>query len=127
MAIWNHPIDVHYYSNTMQGWPKLVLEVWKLDKYGGKQLLGYSFCTIPTSGGQHELEMSVWRPMGTPREELYDFFLGGVPHLVSKELVHNVTKAKDERVFISTKSMGKVYARVEIVLRNLKAHGVRTR
>jgi len=27
MVIWNHPIDVHYYTKTLEGWPKLAFEV----------------------------------------------------------------------------------------------------
>lgn len=38
MTIWNHPIDLHYYTKSLQGWPKLVIEVWKLDSYSQKKL-----------------------------------------------------------------------------------------
>lgn len=27
LAVWNHPVDLHYYTQTLQGWPKLVFEV----------------------------------------------------------------------------------------------------
>ena len=29
-AVWNHPIDVHYGTDSMEGWPKLQLEVRRL-------------------------------------------------------------------------------------------------
>lgn len=27
-AEWAHPVDVHYTTTSMQGWPKMLLEVW---------------------------------------------------------------------------------------------------
>jgi hypothetical protein len=34
MAVWAHPIDVHYLCRGLSGWPKLHLQVWSLDKHG---------------------------------------------------------------------------------------------
>lgn len=36
--MWNHPIDLHFYTSSLAGWPQLVLEVGSLDFYGGKHL-----------------------------------------------------------------------------------------
>jgi hypothetical protein len=38
LMVWNHPIDLHYYTNTVQEWPRLVLHLWTLDTFGQKQL-----------------------------------------------------------------------------------------
>jgi len=38
MVIWNHPIDLHFYTRSLAGWPQLVFEVGRLDMYGGKHL-----------------------------------------------------------------------------------------
>lgn len=27
MIVWNHPIDLHYYTKSIEGWPKIVFEV----------------------------------------------------------------------------------------------------
>ncbi len=32
--------------------------------------MGYAFSFLPTQSGYHEIECSVWRPCGTPREEM---------------------------------------------------------
>jgi len=37
-CVWNHPLDLHYYTSSLAGWPQLVFEVGTLDFYGGKHL-----------------------------------------------------------------------------------------
>jgi len=126
MCVWNHPLDLHYYTKTLQGWPKLVMEIWKLDEFGQRQLFGYGFTYFPSKAGSHELEVPVWRPCGNRGEEIYDFYVGGTPHLISTELVHNTTTAKEERCRLYTKTVGKVFLNLEVVLRNMKPHKVKT-
>ena len=41
MAIWAHPIDVHYTTKGIQGWPKLKLQVWHQDMFGRNELCKY--------------------------------------------------------------------------------------
>lgn len=38
MSVWAHPIDVHYKTKTVLGWPKLYVEVWSQDSFGRCQL-----------------------------------------------------------------------------------------
>jgi B9 domain-containing protein 2 len=126
MFVWNQPIDLHYYTRTIQGWPQVVFTVGKLDAYGSSSLVGYGFAYIPSQPGLHELEVSVWRPRGTPSEEIFNYFLGGVPHVTDKNMVNNPNKAKEERCRISTVYEGKIHVRFEVMLRNMKGHAVQT-
>ena len=34
IAYWSHPIDIHYASKGLQGWPKLHLQVFHQDDFG---------------------------------------------------------------------------------------------
>ncbi len=34
MAVWAHPIDIHYACKGLAGWPKLHFQVWCQDEYG---------------------------------------------------------------------------------------------
>ncbi len=56
--------------------------------------VGYGFCYIPSSSGVHDLEVDVWKPCGTPLEELMDFHLGGGPTLVDTDVIQSINKAK---------------------------------
>ncbi len=45
-CVWNHPLDLHFYTSSLAGWPQLVFEVGTLDFYGGKHL---RTCFLPFS------------------------------------------------------------------------------
>ena len=127
MYIWNHPIDIHYYTQSIQGWPQIIFTIGKLDSYGNNTLIGYAFCYIPTSNGIHELDISVWRPKGTSKEEVFEYFLGGVPHIVDKDLINDPFKAREDRCRITTVHQGTIHIRLEVMLRNMKSnHSIQT-
>lgn len=52
VQVWNHPIDVHFASASIQGWPRMVMQVWELDEYGRSILAGYGFAHMPTNPGK---------------------------------------------------------------------------
>ncbi|XP_075225928.1 B9 domain-containing protein 2-like [Lycorma delicatula] len=64
ITYWSHPIDVHFSTKCVQGWPKLHVQVYHYDKYGRSELYGYGFCYIPTTPGTHVIECCTWRPIG---------------------------------------------------------------
>ncbi|ETO28739.1 hypothetical protein RFI_08389 [Reticulomyxa filosa] len=84
--VWNHPIDVHYFMKTIHGWPKIVFEIGDIDSSGKKQISclplkmkdGYGVCFIPYSVGAHQIEVPIWRVVGTFEQEAHGkvtFFL----------------------------------------------------
>jgi B9 domain-containing protein 2 len=52
IQVWNHPIDVHFASASIQGWPRMVVQVWELDEFGRSILSGYGFVHLPTNPGE---------------------------------------------------------------------------
>ncbi len=50
-CVWNHPIDLHFTTGNMKGWPRILLQVWNLDTYGRTNLVGYGFTHFPESPG----------------------------------------------------------------------------
>lgn len=40
-AYFAHPIDLHLATQTIQGWPKIHLEVWHHDDYNRQEIYGY--------------------------------------------------------------------------------------
>jgi len=123
-CVWNHPLDLHYYTSSLAGWPQLVFEVGTLDFYGGKHLVGYGFCYVPNSSGVHDLEVDIWKPCGLPLEELLDFHLGGGPALVDTDVIASINKAKEDRCHLFTQSVGTVRLHLECTLRNFSKHHV---
>ena len=86
-SVWNHPIDVHFASTSIREWPRIIVQVWTLDSYGHSLLAGYGFTHLPTNPGQHKLEINCWKPNGTIRERLEEFFLGRTPPCLLDEAV----------------------------------------
>ncbi|KAE9414988.1 hypothetical protein Angca_003425 [Angiostrongylus cantonensis] len=76
-AYFAHPIDLHLVTKTIQGWPRIELQVWHHDTFGRQELLGYGSIFVPSTPGEHQLICNIWRPKGTPREELMQKFVGG--------------------------------------------------
>ena len=32
MFIWSHPIDLHFTVNDLNGWPRAIVKIWRLDE-----------------------------------------------------------------------------------------------
>ena len=113
-AVWCHPLDAHFAHRSVQGWPRLLLQVWKLDRFGRMDQVGNGFVHMPTSSGCFELECSCWRPTGTVNEEIAGFFLGGLMRLNTDEVLFNT--AWTDRNRIVTVPAGRVQVRIEVML-----------
>ncbi|KAB5548961.1 hypothetical protein PHYPO_G00061690 [Pangasianodon hypophthalmus] len=120
MAYWSHPIDLHYSTKGLQGWPKLHLQVWHQDSFGRCQLYGYGYCHVPSSPGQHRLQCVTWRPVGTWQEQLAQMFVGGGPQLRSSDLIYSGA----DRYRLHTEAMGTVELELCIILRHFERYGV---
>uniref|UniRef100_UPI00358EB9F6 B9 domain-containing protein 2-like isoform X2 n=1 Tax=Myxine glutinosa TaxID=7769 RepID=UPI00358EB9F6 len=115
-----HPIDVHYATKGLQGWPKLHLQVWHLDNFGRSDLFGYGFCHVPSTPGCHRLTCVTWRPTGNWQERLAHGFVGGGPQLKSADLVYGGTN----RYRLHTVAAGQVHLELAVVLRHFDKYGV---
>eukprot|EP00743_Colponemidia_sp_Colp-15_P002927 GILK01003167.1.p1 GENE.GILK01003167.1~~GILK01003167.1.p1 ORF type:complete len:182 (+),score=8.56 GILK01003167.1:42-548(+) len=69
-AAWCHPFDLHYETNSVHGWPKLQLQVWKLDQFGRCDILSYGMCHLPSTAGSYNIVVPTWRFLGTTRAEV---------------------------------------------------------
>jgi len=120
MAIWAHPIDVHYSTKAIQGWPKLKMQVWHQDRFGRNELYGYSLGQIPLSPGTFDLDCVAWRPKGSISEEITAFFLGGTPQLANDNLV--VSPA--DRYRLRTITQGVVHLHLTVIHKDFAKHGI---
>lgn len=120
MAYWLHPIDVHFTTKGLQGWPKFRFEVWHQDNYGRVDLFSYGFCHIPTTPGMHKIECPTWRPAGTWRDDISQMFLGGGHQLLRDDTISNVA----ERIHLKTESMGNVHLELGVILRHFSKYGI---
>ncbi|MFH4984725.1 hypothetical protein AB6A40_011434 [Gnathostoma spinigerum] len=54
-AQFSHPIDIHLKTKTIQGWPKLHLQVWHCDEFGRSEVYAYGSVFLPGTVGEHEV------------------------------------------------------------------------
>ncbi|AIN98899.1 hypothetical protein LPMP_250340 [Leishmania panamensis] len=45
---WSYSIHVHYTLDSVQGWPKIAIQLWQLDDYGCQDIGGYGTAYLPT-------------------------------------------------------------------------------
>ena len=87
-AAWEHPIDAHFSAGDVGGWPQLAVTVWAADVFGRADVVGYGAARVPTTPGEHLLEIATWRPEGNFLQELRASFVGsGLPQLTDDRTV----------------------------------------
>lgn len=117
---WCHPVDIHLATRGIQGWPRLMVQVYRQDDLGRFDLCGYGIIHVPSRPGHHSVDCPTWRPTGTFAEELRRSFLGGGPQLLSTEFIHSGL----ERYRLRTIPSGTVHFNLGIILRNFDKYGV---
>mmetsp|Transcript_18836 Transcript_18836/g.52535 ORF Transcript_18836/g.52535 Transcript_18836/m.52535 type:complete len:178 (+) Transcript_18836:224-757(+) len=120
MAVWSHPIDLHYVSRGLTGWPKLWFQVWEQDMHGRNDICGYGFCHIPAAPGMFELHCPTWLPMGNLGERMSAHFVGGGPRLKLEEVVFTA----GDRFRLQTTAGGIVHLELCVVAKDFERHNV---
>ncbi|KAG6926288.1 B9 protein domain 2, partial [Chelydra serpentina] len=120
VAYWCHPIDVHFATKGLQGWPKLHVQVWHQDPFGRRELYGYGFCHAPSSPGWHALACVTWLPRGSWPERLSQLFVGGGPQLLNSDLIYTGA----DRYRLQTTAAGTVHLELGVLLRHFARYGV---
>jgi hypothetical protein len=81
-AVWAQPIDVHYVTTSLRGWPSLIVEVWAQDSGGRNELAGYGVAHVPCAAGHYELDVPLWRPVDLKTS--HTRFLGDMPGYIGQ-------------------------------------------
>lgn len=118
---WSHPIDVHYATKGLQGWPRMEFQVWDVDWLGKCNISAYGFLSVPSRPGYHELECHTWRPVGDLRRRLIDYITGQRIHLINPS---DIIGAGLHRHVIQSESMGTIRVKLTIVMKDFQEYGV---
>ncbi|XP_015431801.1 PREDICTED: tectonic-3-like [Dufourea novaeangliae] len=117
--VWDHPIDIHYTTQTLQNSPKLLLQIYCRDTHERILFTSYGVCNIPLSPGLHSIECHTWKPIGNWKDRLRDKFLGITLQLKSPNVLVNSL----DRFELLTESMGTVKMEIHILTRNFEKYG----
>ena len=112
--VFAHPFDFHFICESVQGWPKLNLKVWRLDQYGKIDNIAYGVVNLPNETGSFEIECPTWRPMSGWREESYSYYLGGPPKLLNSD---PIVRDLNQRRFLTSMSSGTVHIHCEVLMK----------
>eukprot|EP00658_Telonema_sp_P-2_P045125 TRINITY_DN3303_c0_g1_i5.p1 TRINITY_DN3303_c0_g1~~TRINITY_DN3303_c0_g1_i5.p1 ORF type:complete len:182 (+),score=25.39 TRINITY_DN3303_c0_g1_i5:175-720(+) len=121
MSYWEHPFDIHLATSSIAGWPRIHVQVWREDFFGRKELAGYGFGFIPTTVGEHKLEISCWKPTDASQNDaLKASLLGGGPVLLNENVIHQ----QEDRFRLYTETAGTVVVEAGVILKDFEQHGV---
>ncbi|KAL4467988.1 hypothetical protein ABPG72_015858 [Tetrahymena utriculariae] len=116
MFIWSHPLDLEFKVGSVNGWPKGILKIWRLDNTNKIDIISYGVINFPRQDGFHRLEVDTWSPIGDWSYQNFQFYLGTQPRLANLDL----TKYSDKRHEMLGVSNGKVIFELEVMLRNFQ-------
>jgi len=110
-CIWNHPVDVHFASAGMSGWPRIIVQLWELDSYGRTASVGYGFAHLPCTQGIHYVNIQCWRPQSMKfGEEMKSFYLGMSTQLSDNSIIFdNAWQNRNRLLTIHTGQLRYVY------------------
>ncbi|XP_018802683.1 PREDICTED: B9 domain-containing protein 2 [Bactrocera latifrons] len=116
-----HPLDIHLATASIQGWPKLHVEVYAVNVLQKSWPVGYGFLHIPSRPGVHRLELLTWKvaPL-TWWDSVREKFGGGGVGLSKADLIYTGV----ERYKLQTRSSGKIIIDLNLVFRNFAKFGV---
>jgi len=117
--VWCHPLDLHFAATSLAQWPRLQLQVLRLDDFGRVEPISYGVICLPSTPGHYELKCPTWMVRGTPYEELMAAFVGGKPQLAENlEVIDARASINPERATLLTQPSGNVHVSLDVVLRN---------
>ena len=118
---WAHGFDYHFIVKAVDGWPKLVLKVWRLDSFGKHDIISYGVVNLPNETGCIELECPTWRPMSGWREESYNYYLGGPPKLSG---IDSIARDLAQRRHLTSMSSGTIHIHCEVLMRSFRDNNI---
>lgn len=119
---WSHPIDLHLATRGIQGWPKIVLEVWHRDTLNRCALIAYGLVDLPSQPGPVSLVCRTWRPLGSIVDKLSTIFTGETLQLTEESLVYSAR----HRHNLTTESMGNVRLELSLIFKDFDKFGIET-
>ncbi|XP_037959524.1 B9 domain-containing protein 2 [Teleopsis dalmanni] len=115
------PLDIHLTTASLQGWPKLHVEIYAVNVLNKSWPVGYGFAHIPTRPGTHKLEIPTWKIAPTSfLESVQEKFGGGGLALSKADLVFTGL----ERYKLQTRTSGKILIDLYLICRNFAKYGV---
>mmetsp|Transcript_61122 Transcript_61122/g.142352 ORF Transcript_61122/g.142352 Transcript_61122/m.142352 type:complete len:230 (+) Transcript_61122:117-806(+) len=123
--VFNHPLDIFYITTALSEWPRLHVQVFKLDGAGRVDSVSYGAVSLPLSAGHTELSCRTWALCGgTSLSETWATHMGGHAALSASRAEILGGKLAEERAQLTTKTSGRLSVPLDAVWRNPGAQGI---
>ena len=119
VAVWNHPLDLHYATSSIAEWPRLRLRVLGMEGEGRPVPIAYGTAVIPAQPGPFDLKIQTWRLAGSFWQELTGSAPLGIPEISAVD-----SRAAALRSGLNTTSSGTIHIHGEVILRKFAFYGV---
>lgn len=119
IAVWNHPIDLHYATSSIAEWPRLRFRILGMEGEGRPVPIAYGTAVIPAQPGAFKLRVQTWRIAGSFWQELTGSAPIGIPDLAAVD-----SRAAALRSGLNTTSSGTIHIHGEVILRKFGTYGV---
>ncbi|KAM3132457.1 hypothetical protein pb186bvf_015416 [Paramecium bursaria] len=151
LFVWNQPFDLHFEIQNLQGWPKALIKVWRLDPSNKIDACSYGTVQFPRTAGFHEIICETWTPTGENidvqgrhngemlekidkqarfdrsldwRYQALSFYMENPPRLTTLAPLTTDKGDFSRRKILNSVSNGQVIIEVEIILKNFKRLGI---
>ncbi|UXI15696.1 neural stem cell-derived dendrite regulator [Sarcoptes scabiei] len=121
-ACWQHPIDLHLVTKGIQGWPKIIFEIWHKNSLDQNSLIGYGVVNVPSQPGSKKILCPCWRPIGSVLDRLAQMFNGESLHLSEEWLIYS----SEHRFRLHTENTGSICLDLNLILKDFEKFGIET-
>ncbi|XP_032592153.1 B9 domain-containing protein 2 [Drosophila grimshawi] len=115
------PLDVHLCTAGIQGWPRLLVEVYAVNFLQQCWPVGYGVAHVPASPGHHRVEINTWKiAPNTWWQSIKERFGGGGVALHKTDTLYSGV----DRYKLQTRTSGKIIVELNLIFRKFEEYGV---
>ena len=119
--VWNMPFQIRLYSDDPKNWPQLVISCYYPDFLGREILKAYGTCFIPTMDGDHERNLSMFRPISSYGfTKMYEIIYGEKAELINAPKIMALGEGRE---ILRTRTEGSIKIKFNVKLENLEENG----
>ncbi len=116
----DQPLSLNLSCTSINGWPKILVEIWSNDSDGKNVIVGYGMGFIPVKSGFSKMTINCWRPSSSTSESLEERLLGNNNEFNDKSAVYSTA----EKFGVYSISAGQVNVELELIFKDFILHGI---
>ena len=116
----DQPLNFNLKCDGIEGWPKIIFEVFSNDRDGRNCLIGYGTGYFPVKAGSSRLTINCWRPSDSTKSSLSETFLGNNNEFLDISAVYTTL----EKFGLNTISTSQINIEVDMIFKDFILHGI---